>query len=111
MKVTLEPLQNALAAEAPTPKGQASRQSTSPAPRPASEVVAKQIPPPPVPAQPAITFRKDSAGKIYYVVTDSQSGQEIRQIPADAVRKASEGIDEFLKQIEAKEKSHLKVKA
>ena len=111
MKVTLDPLQNALAAEAPTPKGQASRQSTSPAPRPASEVVAKQIPPPPVPAQPAVTFRKDSAGKIYYVVTDSLSGKEIRQIPADAVRKASEGIDEFLKQIEAKEKSHLKVKA
>jgi uncharacterized FlaG/YvyC family protein len=111
MKVTLEPLQNALAADTSAPKVQASRQSTSPAPHPASEIVAKQIPPPPVPAQPAVTFRKDSAGKIYYVITDSQSGKEIRQIPADAVRKASEGIDEFLKQVEAKEKSHLKVKA
>src|SRR5437667_10610575 len=105
MKVTLDPLQNALAAEAPTPKGQASRQSTSPAPRPASEVVAKEIPAPPVPAQPAVTFRKDSAGKIYYVVTDSHSGQEMRQTPADTVRKASESIHELLTQLEAKDKS------
>jgi len=73
--------------------------------------VAKQTDPAAVISPPAITFRKDSAGKIYYVVTDSLSGKEIRQIPAYAVRKASEGIDEFLKQVEAKEKSHLEIKA
>ena len=111
MKVTLDPLQNTPAAEASAPKGRASRQP--PPSTPHSEVVsvANQTDPAAAFSQPAITFRKDSGGKIYYVVTDSLSGKEIRQIPAYAVRKASEGIDEFLKQVEAKEKSHLKVKA
>ena len=111
MKVTLDPLQNALAAEPPTPQVRASRQSVFSTSHSELVSVAKQTDPAAVISQPAITFRKDSAGKIYYVVTDSLSGKEIRQIPAYAVRKASEGIDEFLKQVEAKEKSHLEIKA
>jgi len=111
MKVTLDPLQNAPLAGAPAPRVQASRQPASSVPRSEAVSAANQIDPGAVTSQPAVTFRKDSTGKIYYVVTDSQSGEEIRQIPAYAVRKASEGIDEFLKQVEAKEKSHLKVKA
>jgi hypothetical protein len=108
MNVTLGPQQNLPAADSVAPaKAAVTRQSGS---RPASSEAA---PPPatPIISEPSVTFRKDSAGKIYYVVTDPQSGKEIRQGPADAVRKAAEGIDEFLKQQEAAHASHIQVKA
>jgi uncharacterized FlaG/YvyC family protein len=110
MNVTLDPQQNLSAADttAPSPKTQAVRQS---APRPATTAAANSSATPIVTSQPSVTFRKDPAGKIYYVVTDPQSGKEIRQVPADAVRKAAEGIDEFLKQQEAAHASHIEVKA
>ena len=61
--------------------------------------------------QANVTFRRDPKGQIYYVVTDAQSGKELRQVPAEAVRKVGEGIDEYLKQQEAKPNSHIEVKA
>jgi hypothetical protein len=106
MKVTLDPVQN-IEAPAPAPKAQGERPSAPVTPRPE----ASTVPAPVIAGQPAVTFRKDSTGKIFYVVTDSQSGKEIREVPAAAVRKAGEGIDEFLKQRETKQTTRLEVKA
>jgi uncharacterized FlaG/YvyC family protein len=63
--------------------------------------------------QTAVTFRKDDAGQVYYVLTDSESGKEIREVPPAEIRKVGEGIAEFLKQEAAKGSSatHVKVKA
>jgi hypothetical protein len=58
-----------------------------------------------------VTFRRDSNGQIYYVLTDSQSGKELSEFPPEEVRKVGEGIAEYLKQTQAKQTSHLKVKA
>src|SRR5437016_2411994 len=106
MKIALNPLQTAITSDVapPAPSPRVARHSAPAAPD------GKQLAPPPELLQPAVTFRKDSAGKIYYIVTDPESGKEIRQVPADAVRKAAEGIDEFLKQLEAKQSAHVEVK-
>src|SRR5262249_22538411 len=41
--------------------------------------------------QANVILRRDSAGKIYYVFTDAQSGKELREFPAAEVRKAGQG--------------------
>jgi uncharacterized FlaG/YvyC family protein len=63
--------------------------------------------------QANVTFRRDDAGQIYYVLTDAESGKEIREVPPAEIRKVGEGIAEFLKQEAAKGTSatHVKVKA
>jgi uncharacterized FlaG/YvyC family protein len=63
--------------------------------------------------QTNVTFRKDDAGQVYYVLTDAESGKEIREVPPAEVRKVGEGIADFLKQEAAKSSSttHVKVKA
>jgi uncharacterized FlaG/YvyC family protein len=63
--------------------------------------------------QANVTFRRDDAGQVYYVLTDSESGKEIREVPPAEIRKVGEGIAEFLKQEAAKGSSatHVKVKA
>lgn len=58
-----------------------------------------------------MTFRKDPAGQIYYVLTDPKSGKEIRQVPPEEIRKVGEGIAEYLKEEENKGGPHLEVKA
>jgi uncharacterized FlaG/YvyC family protein len=45
----------------------------------------------------SVSFRKDPAGKIYYVLTDSQTGQVVREVPPEELRQVSEGIDDYLK--------------
>jgi len=61
--------------------------------------------------QANVTFRRDDRGQIYYVITDAQSGKELREVPPAEVRKVGEGIEDFLKQEEAKATSHLDSKA
>lgn len=43
-----------------------------------------------------LSFRKDTDGKVYYVVTDEQTGQVVREVPAEAVRHVSDGIAQYL---------------
>jgi uncharacterized FlaG/YvyC family protein len=43
-----------------------------------------------------LSFRKDTDGSVYYVVTDEQSGKVIREVPAEAVRHVSDGIAQYL---------------
>lgn len=50
-----------------------------------------------VPEQLNLSFRKDNDGKLYYVVTDEQTGQVVREVPPEAVRHVGDGIAEYLK--------------
>jgi uncharacterized FlaG/YvyC family protein len=45
----------------------------------------------------SLSFRKDSNGRTYYVLTDPQSGQIVREIPPEEIRNVSQGIDDYLK--------------
>lgn len=58
-----------------------------------------------------VTFRRDSNGRIYYVVSDPQTGQEIVEVPAKAVRDVGQGIEDYLKKEESKATTHVEVKA
>ena len=60
--------------------------------------------------RPDVTFRRDNNGRIYYVVSDAQSGKEIQELPPQAVRSVAEGIDEYLKQEQAKPHTSLNAK-
>ena len=66
---------------------------------------------PPTQRQTDVTFRRDSNGRIYYVVSDAQSGEEILEVPPKAVREVGQGIEDYLKQEESKTNSHIEVKA
>lgn len=60
---------------------------------------------------PNVTFRRDANGQVYYVVTDADSGKELREIPPQEIRKVGEGIAEYLKQEQERNSAHIEVKA
>lgn len=45
----------------------------------------------------ALSFRKDPDGSTYYVLTDPQSGQIVREIPPEEIRQVGQNIEEYLK--------------
>jgi len=47
--------------------------------------------------QPNVTFRRDTNGRIYYVVSDAQSGDEIEELPPEEVRNVAAGIEDYSK--------------
>jgi uncharacterized FlaG/YvyC family protein len=61
--------------------------------------------------QQNVTFRRDSNGRIYYVISDAQSGEEIQEVPAKEVRSVNEAIDEYLSQEKPKAHRPLNTKA
>lgn len=65
----------------------------------------------PAQRQTDVTFRRDANGRIYYVVSDANSGQEIVELPAKLVRDAGQGIEDYLKQEQSKATPHVEVKA
>jgi hypothetical protein len=58
-----------------------------------------------------VTFRRDGQGHIYYVLTDVESGREIREVPSAEIRKVGEGIAEYLKKEATKGTSHVEINA
>jgi uncharacterized FlaG/YvyC family protein len=60
--------------------------------------------------QTDVTFRRDSNGRVYYVISDASSGEEILEVPPKMVRDVGQGIEDFLKEEQSKA-SHVKVKA
>ena len=86
------------------------KSSTPSAVEPASAAAGASVVQP-TPRQTDVTFRRDNNGRIYYVVADAKSGQEILEIPPKAVRDVGQGIEDYLKQIEAKAGPHVEVKA
>jgi hypothetical protein len=65
------------------------------------------------PAEPLtdVSLRLDNNGRIYYVVSDPTSGQEILEVPPKALRDVDQGIADYLKQQQSKVSSHVKVSA
>jgi len=63
------------------------------------------------PSAPDVTFKRDSAGQIYYVFTDPQTGDELREVPPKEIRSVGEGIADYLKQEQEKSTPHVQVKA
>ena len=45
----------------------------------------------------SLSFRTDSNGITYYVLTDPQSGEVVREVPAKEIRQVSGGIEQYLK--------------
>jgi hypothetical protein len=58
-----------------------------------------------------VSLRRDNNGRVYYVVSDAASGQEILEVPPKALRDVSQGIADYLKEAQSKATSHLEVKA
>jgi hypothetical protein len=58
-----------------------------------------------------VSLRRDNNGKMYYVISDANSGQEILQVPPKAIRDVSQGIEDYLKETQSKAASHVEVKA
>jgi hypothetical protein len=75
----------------------------------AAETQQAAVPAETVPAN--VTFRRDGQGHIYYVLTDVESGKEIREVPSSEIRKVGEGIAEYLKKEATKGTSHVKINA
>jgi len=65
----------------------------------------------PAQRQTDVTFRRDANGRIYYVVSDAQTGAEILEVPPKTVRNVGQGIEEYVKQEESKATAHVEVKA
>ena len=80
-----------------------------PTPNKAGETQHAAVPADSVPAN--VTFRRDGQGHIYYVLTDGESGREIREVPSSEIRKVSEGIAEYLKNEATKGTLRVKTKA
>jgi hypothetical protein len=66
---------------------------------------------PPLERPTDVTLRRDTNGRVYYVVSDASSGQEILEVPPKAIRDVGQGIEDYLKQAESKASTHIKVKA
>jgi hypothetical protein len=58
-----------------------------------------------------VSLRRDNNGRIYYVVSDANSGQEIIEVPPKALRDISQGIEDYLKETQSNAAAHLEIKA
>jgi len=66
----------------------------------------------PIERQTDVSLRRDpNNGRVYYVVSDANSGQEIIELPPKAIRDVDQGIQDFLKEEESKASAHVEVKA
>lgn len=61
--------------------------------------------------QTNVTLRRDTNGRVYYVVSDAKSGQEILEVPPKELRDVGQGIEDYLKEQQSKAGSHVEVKA
>lgn len=100
-------LQDAAAVHPKSASAQAqSATAAAPARSAATAAVAK-----PVERATDVTLRRDTDGRVYYVVSDANSGQEILEVPPKAIRNVDQGIEDYLKGEQSKASSHVEVKA
>lgn len=76
-------------AVAPTSDLHAAQQTEAPAESPKAAQAVQEL---------DLSFRKDANGITYYVLTNPQSGQVVREVPAKEVREVSGGIEQYLKE-------------
>lgn len=64
-------------------------------------------------SEPLLSFQRDLAGRLYYVVSDAHTGEEIAQIPSEQLRNVGEGIADYLKKLGADHdaNTHIAIKA
>src|SRR5271168_3047417 len=55
-----------------------------------------------------VTLRRDTDGRVYYVVSDAKSGEEIIEVPPKALRDVSQGIEDYVKEAQSKVSTHVK---
>jgi len=60
------------------------------------------------PESATVTLSKDSDGRFFYKVTNSQTGELILEFPPEAVRTVGKGIEEYVRQ-HARKKLEAKV--
>jgi hypothetical protein len=78
----------------------------------AREAVARKTaepPPPPEQPQHSLSIRIDHNKQIFYQVIDEKTGQVVRQIPPEEVRRAGRHIAELLRSQEAQERHRVDV--
>jgi uncharacterized FlaG/YvyC family protein len=116
VKITTDPIQATPADTANTPANQAKNDRTSTASigattsqKPANAAAASSTNP--IDPSTDVTVRRDTNGRVYYMVSDANSGQEILEIPPKALRDVGQGIEDYLKEVQSKATSHVKVKA
>lgn len=61
--------------------------------------------------QTDVTLHQDAHGRAYYLISNARSGQEIIEVPPEAVRAVGQGIQEYLKQEESRTPAHVDTKA
>lgn len=59
----------------------------------------------------SVTVRRDTNGRVYYSVTNTNSGQEILEIPPKALRDVSQGIEDYVKAVQSKAGAPVDLKA
>jgi len=59
----------------------------------------------------SFNVNRDGDGRIFYVVTNANTGQVIREVPSEEVRKVAHGIAEILKQAQSQKQGKLDTKA
>lgn len=58
-----------------------------------------------------VSVRRDNNGRVYYLVSDADSGKEILQVPPKALRDVGQGIEDYLKEAQARATSRVNTKA
>ena len=109
---------NALSVASELAQASATQQTVNRTPAPAPQ--ESQAVTTPQPAEPAdlglnalLTFKQDPTGRVYYVVTNAQTGKEIAQLPPEELRNVEDGIAGYLQEQEAKSAAatHIETKA
>jgi hypothetical protein len=116
VKITTDPIQATPADAASTPANQARNDraptaSLSPATPQKAVNAAGALSTNTIDPSTDVTVRRDTNGRVYYMVSDATSGQEILEIPPKALRDVGQGIEDYLKEVQSKATSHVKVKA
>ncbi|MGB2592268.1 MAG: hypothetical protein WBG02_20060 [Candidatus Acidiferrum sp.] len=104
---TTPPVSQGTSANPPKNSGVATQtQATQKAPAAPADSAATELQ-----HQTNVTLRRDTNGRVYYVVSDAKSGQEILEVPPKELRDVGQGIEDYLKQQQSKASSHVEVKA
>jgi hypothetical protein len=58
-----------------------------------------------------VSVHRDNNGRVYYLVSDADSGKEILEVPPRALRDLGQGIEDYLREAQARATSRVNTKA